>query len=337
MKLSLPCGAMSNNVPEPKPGLEPWYKRYGILAAVIAISAAIIGAYAAFQLGYIAKAEPHDFSFTANPPIGEVQQGGTITVTLKIENAQNYQFPVSINITEQPQGMQVSISPPRPQIPPYDAIVSINVASEVNEGSYNIKFIAEGSDEKRHILTYPLTVKIPPSPPPPPVKGFTPVSVFDAYYPSGVMGDWGDISLNDAWTEDCHTPPVCMKISYSGAQSQRFGWAGVYWQYPDKNWGDNPDGRDLTGATKLTFWAKGSSGGEKAEFKVGGITGRYPDSIQPAKSTGVVVLSSAWQKYTVDLRDRNLHHVIGGFEFGTNKNQNPSGSTIYLDDIQFEA
>jgi len=162
------------------------------------------------------------------------------------------------------------------------------------------------------------------------------VNVPDAFFPSGWMGDWGDITLDDACTDNPHSEPTCIKITYSAAKSQGKGWAGIYWQYPDSNWGDNPDGRDLTGATKLTFWARGEKGGEKAEFKVGGIDGKYPDSIQPPVSTGVIVLSDKWQQYTIDLTGKDLSHVIGGFCWVTNKNQNPYGCTIYLDDIKFE-
>ena len=168
---------------------------------------------------------------------------------------------------------------------------------------------------------------------PPP---FTPVYVHGAYYASGWMGDWGDITFDDACTDNPHSDPICIKIAYSAAKSQGEGWAGIYWQHPDSNWGDKIGGYDLTGATKLTFWAKGEKGGEKAEFKVGGITGDYPDSLQPAATTRVVSLSDNWQKFTINLAGKDLSHIIGGFCWVTNKNQNPYGCTIYLDDIRFE-
>lgn len=190
------------------------------------------------------------------------------------------------------------------------------------------------------VTTPTLTPVSTPTPTPSPIltptPTFTPINVSDAYYPSGWMGDWGDITLDDSCTDNPHSEPTCIKIAYSAARSQGKGWAGIYWQYPDSNWGDNPDGRDLTGATKLTFWARGEKGEEKAEFKVGGITGKYPDTIQPAASTGVIILSDKWQQYTIDLADKDLSHIIGGFCWVTNKNQNPYGCTIYLDDVRFE-
>lgn len=167
-------------------------------------------------------------------------------------------------------------------------------------------------------------------------KVILPIQVSDIFYPGGWMGDWEDITLDDVSTDTPHSESTCIKITYSAAQSQGDGWAGIYWQYPDENWGDKPEGQDLTGATKLTFWARGKNGGEKAEFKVGGIIGEYLDSIQPPVSTGVVVLSSNWQKYIIDLTGKDLSHVIGGFCWVTNKIQNPHGCTIYLDDILYE-
>ena len=48
------------------------------------------------------------------------------------------------------------------------------------------------------------------------------------------------------------------------------GWAGIYWQHPDKNWGDEI-GLNLVGAKKISFYAKGERGGEIVEFISGGI------------------------------------------------------------------
>ena len=190
------------------------------------------------------------------------------------------------------------------------------------------------------VLPSPITPTPTLTPSPSPTPTSTPtkkvVNVQDAFFPSGWMGDWGDIILDDASTDNPHSEPTCIKITYSAVKSQGEGWAGIYWQYPDKNWGDKPEGQDLTGVTKLTFWARGEKGGEKAEFKVGGITGKYPDSIRPPVSTGIIVLSDKWQQYTIDLAGKDLSHVIGGFCWVTSKNQNPQGCTIYLDDIRYE-
>jgi len=161
------------------------------------------------------------------------------------------------------------------------------------------------------------------------------MDVLADYKPTGRMGDLKDISLTVASKDNPHSPPICTKIVYSPKGSN--GWAGIYWQYPANNWGDNPKGYNLTGAKKFTFWARGDKGGEMAEFKVGGITGQYPDSIIDPISTDTVALSNEWQQYTIDLTGQNLSHVIGGFCWVTNINQNPNGCTFYLDDIAYES
>jgi len=154
------------------------------------------------------------------------------------------------------------------------------------------------------------------------------------FSPTGWMGDLKDIKIDVKNSEDPHSLPICTKISYNPAGDK--GWAGIYWQYPSNNWGDNPQGYNLTGAKELAFWAKGSEDGVKAEFKVGGITGEYPDSLQTPISTGVITLSDKWEQYAIDLAGQNLSHVIGGFCWVTNVNQNPNGCTIYLDDIMYK-
>ena len=161
------------------------------------------------------------------------------------------------------------------------------------------------------------------------------MAIGNHFTPSGWMGDITDVAFSDGDTSNPHTGATAIRIDYAATGSQ--GWAGIYWQEPANNWGNVPDaGFDLTGATSVTFWARGAQGGEKAEFKVGGIGGPYPDSIQPAVSTGILTLSSNWQQYTIDLSGRDLSYVIGGFVWVTNQNQNPGGATIYLDDIRFE-
>ncbi len=155
------------------------------------------------------------------------------------------------------------------------------------------------------------------------------------YAPSGWMGDFGDLKLNQACTETPRSGNTCIKITYSGKMAQGAGWTGIFWQQPANNWGEKKGGYDLTGAKQLTFWAKGGNGGEKiAEFKMGGITGEYPDSDSAA--IGPIELTKEWQKYTIDLAGKDLSNIIGGFCFAASKDDNPNGAIIYLDDIMFE-
>ena len=155
------------------------------------------------------------------------------------------------------------------------------------------------------------------------------------FAPSGWMGDYGDIKIDDGWKDNPADGLTCIKVSYSAHGTQGANWAGVYWQHPANNWGDKPGGFDLSNMKKLSFWARGDKGGEKiAEFKVGGITGEHGDS--DSASIGPVVLTKDWKKYTIDLSDKNLSHVVGGFCWSANRDDNPHGFTIYLDEIRYE-
>ena len=156
------------------------------------------------------------------------------------------------------------------------------------------------------------------------------------YIPSGWMGDYGDIKLNDQSADNPHSGTTSMQFVYSGKKAQGQGWAGVYWQNPANNWGSKKGGFDLTGMTKLTFWARGAKGAEVIQkFKVGGIKGTYPDSAEI--EFGPIELTDTWKEYTINLAGRDLSYISAGFCWVTTSDLNPEGATFYLDDIKFEA
>ena len=172
-----------------------------------------------------------------------------------------------------------------------------------------------------------------------PVKEFNVYTNKDSptnhYIPSGWMGDWGDISFDDNDTTKPHLGIACgnssLRINYSAKGSQGNGWAGIYWQDPKGNWGDKEGGYNLSGATNLSFWARGENGGEKSEFMIGGL-----GSLKPSVSIGVITLTKEWKQYTINLSG-NLSRITGGFCWVTGKADNPHGCTIYLDDIRYES
>jgi outer membrane protein OmpA-like peptidoglycan-associated protein len=148
------------------------------------------------------------------------------------------------------------------------------------------------------------------------------------------MGD-SDLSMSGAYTPTPHGNGPCLRVTYKAAGPK--GWAGISWQDPAYNWGEVPGraGYDLRGATRLTFWAKGETGGERVhEFRVGGIVGQYPDS--DVATLSHIRLSREWKQYTIDLSKKDLRHIIAGFGFFVNKAENSGGTTFYLDDILFE-
>jgi len=70
------------------------------------------------------------------------------------------------------------------------------------------------------------------------------------------------------------------------------------------------------------------------EFKIGGIRNKYSDSA--VASIGPIVLTQDWKKYEINLSDRDISYIIGGFCWATNQTNNPEGCTFYIDDIKYE-
>jgi hypothetical protein len=163
-------------------------------------------------------------------------------------------------------------------------------------------------------------------------------SLDNHFIPSGWMPATAarDLRINVNWQDNPFSGDSCIRIEYENNSGTR--WAGMYWQEPGSNWGSIPNaGYDLGEATKLTFWARGQEGGEIInEFKMGGIvSGEYPDS--DSAGIGPVKLTKQWEKYEIDLRGRDLSHVIGGFCWATNIDVNdPEGVVFYLDEIRYE-
>ena len=156
------------------------------------------------------------------------------------------------------------------------------------------------------------------------------------YIPSGWMGDYGDIKINDQTMTNPYSGTTCIEFVYSGKKAQNQGWAGVYWQNPANNWGSKKGGFDLTGMTKLTFWARGAKGGEIIQkFIVGGIKGMYSDTLEV--EIGPIELSETWKQYTINLSGKDLSYVSGGFGWVTTSDLNPEGATFYIDEIKFES
>jgi exo-beta-1,3-glucanase (GH17 family) len=159
----------------------------------------------------------------------------------------------------------------------------------------------------------------------------------DRFVPSGRMGDVDDISLFQCDRTDPHAGEMAIRVSFSPTGT--LGWGGVYWQHPQDNWGDLPGGHDLTAASRLTFWVRGERGGEVVEFLVGGIGDRddpYRDTIQPARSTGAIVLADTWQQVEINLAAEDLDRVIGGFAWIASRCHNSEPMTFYLDDVVFD-
>ena len=153
--------------------------------------------------------------------------------------------------------------------------------------------------------------------------------------PSGWLGDFRDLIIDLNCQDLPFSGDSCIRITYTAEGSKYAYWAGMYWQHPANNTGYIDGGIDLTGASRVTFWARGDVGGEKIDaFKFGGVLGAYPDT----DSDGIYYLrlSSEWTKYEIDLTQCDLSYISSFFCWVANRYANPQGLIFYLDEIKIE-
>lgn len=162
------------------------------------------------------------------------------------------------------------------------------------------------------------------------------------FMPSGWMGDVNDLSFNDHAVSEVYTGSTSIEIKYNPRKSHQQGWAGIYWQSAENNWGGKNTGFDLTGYNKLVFSAKGARGGEViTAAKVGGITKcgetgdpvPYPDSDEG--ETGPIRLTNNWQEYQINLAGKDLSYINGGLAIIFSSDHIRSEQTIYIDNIRY--
>jgi hypothetical protein len=166
------------------------------------------------------------------------------------------------------------------------------------------------------------------------------------FTPSGYMGDIGDIKMEEAFKANPHSGRTCIRVSYSAkgkgpntcSHKGTCRWAGVYWQEPPNNWGDDLNMKDggfnLSGYTRLVFWARADNQAT-VQFQVGGIDKLYGDSLKSPQSI-TAQLTTTWQEFSIDLAGKDMSHVIGGFAWKATADANTNGAIFYLDDVRFE-
>jgi hypothetical protein len=171
------------------------------------------------------------------------------------------------------------------------------------------------------------------------------------------------VGISGSWTETKYSGATAIRCTFRNLNGRNYG--GFLFQNgilrgddkaPKENFGTEANaGLNLTGATQLSFWARGESGGEVVRFFMGGIgwdtTGflrrpqtpctkkvegpcPYPDSTPKAMIQSV--LTREWRRYVINLRGRDLHYVLGGFGWYADAVSNPEGAVFYVDDIQYE-
>ena len=269
-------------------------------------------------------------------PNEELDPGSTITVNLKANDPENDPLDVQWILTEDwkevAEGGDFRVAPPKfpKAILPGTTGKKAKIKLPQGGGTYRIyAFIRDG---KGSAATGNISIKIKGERKPIPAELLdTPVEITGAaingpWAASGWMGNTAKLKMDEASTENPKVGKECTKISF---QSES-GWAGVVWQHPAGDWGDTPGGFDLTGATKLSFWARGAEGGEKVSIGIGNIGNdkRYHDTFSGKRD---LTLTSEWQQFKIDLTGKNLTRIKSALYFTTSSDGKPQ--TFFLDGV----
>ena len=156
------------------------------------------------------------------------------------------------------------------------------------------------------------------------------------FTPTGWMGQIECLDLKDDFIRNAKSMDTCIRIIYTPVKKSAVsGWSGVFWQNPGNNWGAEEGSFDFTGASRVTFWAKGLTGGEIiSKFQIGGISGDFPDSA--LKAIYHIKLTGDWKQYSIEIAESDLTFISGGFCVILTERDNPEGVTFFLDDICYE-
>ncbi len=150
------------------------------------------------------------------------------------------------------------------------------------------------------------------------------------YIPAGWMGDTKSIKLDPASTEQPHAGKTCLRCDFAADA----GWGGVTWQNPAGDWGDRGGGYDLTGAKKLTFWARGAKGGETLNVEFGTLAKPKKFFDTGHGKLGPITLTADWKQYDLDVTGLDLTRIKTGFVWTLASPGHPV--TFYLDDVRWE-
>jgi exo-beta-1,3-glucanase (GH17 family) len=177
----------------------------------------------------------------------------------------------------------------------------------------------------------------------PPLSVYSDANVHPVlFYPEGYMGciENDKLKVNLEYRENPYAGETAIQVTLTKPLECQSGWAGVYWWTPAEcNWYQKDCGIDLTGWTTLSFWARGETGTERAEFLIGGLcnAGRTDcDSLKNKLTTGVLSLSTQWTQYRISLQGQDLSRIAGAFAFVVVPGRSTSDVTIYIEEIRLE-
>ncbi len=156
-----------------------------------------------------------------------------------------------------------------------------------------------------------------------------PLAVDGSWIPSGYMGDGSSGGVTYSGT-DCAARAgtglgACHRFTWTPGGE---GWAGVFWQYPEGNWGDRDGFAVPAGATSVSFYAWGTEGGEVVSFMAGM---NAADGFEvPLRD---VALTTTPTQYTIDLSSIQYGLVVGGFGWSAGGRTTPL--VFFIDDIHW--
>ena len=158
--------------------------------------------------------------------------------------------------------------------------------------------------------------------------------------------------MNENWQENPYSGSSCIRCEQITHEGDWGGWLFLNGYLPEgSNVPELNDGTvdgqglDLSGAERLTFFARGEKGGEQVEFFTCGFGYNsewnaqvvpFPDSSMK-RSTGVVTLTREWTQFSIDLSSADMSSIVCGFGYVLKGNVPGDREKVcYLDEIRFE-
>ena len=271
-------------------------------------------------------------------PTEALKPGAKITVTTVAADPENDPLRVEWVLSFDPQnyntGGDAQAAPPTyPEAIGAHDLRSCELTMPESGGLYRIYAYVHDGKGGAALHNAVLKVDGPVLPPKPP-KATLPTTLLgdgavDTWAASGWMGDTKAIAMANDWSENPRSGKTCLQVAFE----KDHGWGGVIWQSPANDWGSQPGGMNLTGATKLSFWARGKAGGEKVKIGFGAI-GKDKPFHDSAKGEKEFVLTDAWAQYSLDVAGKDLSRIKSGFQWVVAGQGKPV--VFYLDDVRWE-
>ncbi|MEM7676880.1 MAG: serine/threonine-protein kinase, partial [Myxococcota bacterium] len=131
------------------------------------------------------------------------------------------------------------------------------------------------------------------------------------YVPTGFMGDLEALRLDAAWIDNPRSGSTCLRVTFA----KTTGWAGLAWLHPQDDWGDRPGGLAMTGASRLSWWARSDIEGLEVRVGYGLLLKSSHAFYDSDRDERVFYLTSNWREYVFDLRGKDLSRIKNPFYF----------------------